>query len=108
MNNFYRRLCTASPMKIRRYALFNVVFLPILPILGLVLGFPFVVVCSICRHTKEFFLDVVEAIGDYVDDIAFLCKRPKNKIKDYLENCQMLITGRLPDRIIKEFEEENI
>jgi len=101
----YRMLQNAKPNEIRRQVLYSV-FVPFLYIFMLPIGLPIAIVLGICRHTVELFTEILEQSGDIIDDIAWLLKRPKNKIKDYLEHCQMLITGKLPHRIIKEFEEE--
>ena len=102
----YRMLQDATPNEIRRQALYGV-FVPFCYILMLPIGLPIAIVLGICRHTVELFAEILEQAGDIIEDIACFLKRPKNKIKDYLEHSQMVITGKLPDRIIKEFEEES-
>jgi len=102
----YRRLQHASPNEIRKHALYGV-FVPFFCILMLPIGLPIAFFLGIFRHTVELFTELLEQVGDVIENIAYFLKSPKNKIKDYLEHSQMLITGKLPNRIIKELEEED-
>jgi hypothetical protein len=68
---------------------------------------PIAIIIFFFQHITEFFIELWEAVGVVFSDTVCFLKRPKNKIKDYLEQWQMLITGKLPERIIKEFQEED-